>query len=296
MTVETFADGNVMVKIPKFYYKITNSSSQLTIQIATAPKDGFKVSPAHQARYSGDTERNYVYLGKYKCNSSYKSVSGAMPKVNITRADARSGCSNVGTGYCQQDFHTFWTVRMLYIVEFANWNSQAVIGYGCGNESSAVSTGTTDSMNYHTGTMQSSRTTYGTGIQYRNIEDPWGNVYEWVDGIYFNNNTIYIINNPANFSDSSGGVNVGTIANSGGYISNLSTGSGDYDWALYPSSSTGSDSTYIPDYCSFSSTSVVLIVGGYWSRYQYYGLFYLYGDFAAHISDINFGSRLLFLS
>ena len=300
MTVETFADGNVMVKIPKFYYKITNSSSQMTIQIATAPQEGFKVSPAHQARYSGDIERDYVYLGKYKCNSSYKSVSGASPQVNITRSTARDGCRKQGTssnvnGYYQQDFHTFWTVRMLYIVEFANWNSQAVIGYGCGNNSSAVSTGTTNSMQYHTGTMQSSRSTYGTGVQYRNIEDPWGNVYEWFDGIYFSSSSIYIINNPNNFSDSSNGVNTGTRSTSSGYISNLATGSGDYDWAMYPSAVSGSDSTYIPDYCGYDSSGVVLRVGGNWYQSQDYGLFYLIGDDGASDSYSNVGSRLLFL-
>jgi hypothetical protein len=153
-------------------------------------------------------------------------------------------------------------------------------------------------MNYHTGTMQSSRTTYGTGIQYRNIEDPWGNVSEWVDGIYFNDSTIYIINNPANFSDSSGGVNVGTRATSSNYISNLSTGSGDYDWALYPttSSNTGSDSTYIPDYCFYDSSGVVLLVGGSWLQYQNFGLFCLVGNSAASASSSYIGSRLLFLS
>ena len=300
MTVETFADGNVMVKIPKFYYKITNSSSQMTIQIATAPQDGFKVSPAHQARYSGDSERDYVYLGKYKCNSSYKSVSDVYPITRIRRATAGDGCRKQGgssyvTGYYQQDFHTFWTVRMLYIVEFANWNSQEVIGYGCGNGSSAVSTGTTNSMQYHTGTTQSSRTTYGTGVQYRNIEDPWGNVFEWVDGIYFSGSSIYIINDPASFSESFSGVNVGTRPTSYGYISNLATGSGDYDWAMYPSDVSGSDSTYIPDYCDYLSYGVTLAVGGYYYKSKDFGMFHLNGYVDDSTSNSSIGTRLMYL-
>ena len=302
MTVKTFADGNVMIRIPKFYYKITNSNYSLSIQISTTSQSGFKVSPAHQKRYSWDIERDYVYIGKYKCNSSYKSISSQAPIVNITRSTARDGCRMQGTssnidGYYQQDFALFWTIRMLYIVEFADWNSQAVIGYGGGNGSSSVVTGTTNNMQYHTGTMKSSRTAYGTGVQYRNIEDPWGNVYEFVDGIYFNGSNIFIVYFPDNFSDSDNGVNIGTRLTSGGFISNLSTGSGDYDWAMYPSGNSGSQSTKIPDYCSYLyKTSGIFVTGGcFETNDQSDGLFFINGNLGNDALGNSIGTRLMYL-
>ena len=307
MVKETFADGNVMVKIPKFWYKITNSDSQMTIQIADGAKTGFKVSPAHQARYSGDIERDYVYLGKYKCNSSYKSVSGVNPITNITRATARSGCRKQGTssnidGYYQQDFHTFWTVRMLYIVEFANWNSQEVLGYGCGT---ATLSGSTNSMPYHTGTINSSRTAYETGVQYRNIEAPYGIALEYVDGIYFNGSnylTINIVNNPNNFSDSVGGVSIGTRSGGAGFIKDLATGSGDYDWAMYPppngtQDTSGGGYQYISDWCAYNYylDGIVLSVGGSTGhKSMEYGLFFLNGSQSDSYADSR-STRLIYL-
>lgn len=294
MTKETI-DGNVLVKIPKFWYKITNTSSTLTIQIANGPKDGFSVSPAHQARNSSENDRDYVYVGRYKCDSSYKSTSSSSPTVYVTRATARSGITSLGMGYYIQDFAMFWTIRMLYLVEFADWNSQAKIGYGCGNDSRVQSTGYTDNMTYHTGTTQSSRTTYGCGTQYRWIEGLWDNVFEWVDGIRFSSSSTYIDTDPSTYSDSSGGTFIGSRISSSGYIRDWLVPSGTLDWALYPILVGGSDSTYVPDYCYYNSTGAALSVGGYYGCYPYHGFFCLFGNPSASSSYSYVGVRLEYL-
>ena len=182
---------------------------------------------------------------------------------------------------------------MLYLVEFGNWNSQATIGYGCGNNSAKQNVGASDSMPYHTGTMQSGRTTYGAGCQYRYIEDLWGNVLDWVDGIYFSGSNVYCIKKPASFSDSSGGTLTGTRPTSSGYISayNIPTASG-FEYALYPSAVAGSDSTYIPDRCYYSSGGTVLSAGGGYGQSLDFGLFCLLGDYSASGAYGDIGSRL----
>lgn len=285
--------GGVMVKIPKFWFKWTAEGGKLKLQIADRKVAGFSVSPAHADRGDGKGERDYVYIGRYKCASDYKSKTGASPKTNATRATFRSGIHALGSTIWQQDFAMFWTTRMLYLVEFADWDGQKVIGFNCGNNSGTQSMGTTDSMTYHTGTIQSSRSTYGVGVQYRWIEDPWGNALEWCDGIYFSGSGVYCIKNPASFSDSSGGTKVGTRPTSDGYISDWSvpTTSG-FEYALYPSAVNGSETTYIADYCSYSSSGVVLYVGGGYNQIRDRGPFYLVGYFAAANSGSNIGSRL----
>jgi hypothetical protein len=287
---------DVFVKIPKFWFKVTTTGTKRKIQIADKATTGFSVSPAHQDRGDGKGERDYVYVSRYHVSTGYKSVTGVKPLANITRSTARSGCSGRGTKYCQFDMMTLITIWYLYLVEFAHWNSQTKIGYGCGNNSGTENMGASDSMPYHTGTMKSSRTTYGVGTQYRWIEDLWGNVFDWVDGIYFSNADIYAIKNPANFSDSSGGTLVGTGTTDSKEIKAWkdSTVSG-YEWFVYPSEvyRDSNYATYCCDRASFSSSGVVLYFGGNYNQNQNYGLFYLNGNNSASNSNGNIGARLL---
>ena len=287
--VKSERTGGTMVSIPKFWYKLTQNGRGMTIQIADRAVDGFSVSPAHMDRGDGSGERDVVYVGRYHCNSSYKSTTGSSPKASITRSTARSGIHNIGSTIWQSDFAMRFTIWLLYIVEFCNWNSQAAIGYGCGNNSSTQSMGYTDSMPYHTGTTQSSRTTYGCGTQYRNIEGLWDNVLDWCDGCYYNSNGLNIILNPSKFSDSANGTSVGTPSN--GYPSAFTVKTtGGYPLFI-PTTASGSDSTYSCDYWNFYSSYPCLCVGGNYYQNTGRGLFCVdYG--AASSTGASVGCRL----
>ena len=232
-----------------------------------------------------------VYVGRYHCHTSnWKSQTGGKPKADITRSSARSSIHNLGSTIWQWDWAMDWTIKMLYLVEYADWNSQTKIGYGCGNNSSTENMGQTDGMTYHTGTKQSSRTTYGVGVQYRHIEGLWDNVYDWVDGCYYNGNGLNIILNPNNFSDSSGGTSIGTPSN--GYPSALDIKTGlSNQWPL-PTAASGSDSTYVPDNWDFNASYPCLLVGGNYSQSLYRGLFCVYCNTASDASA-SIGCRLM---
>ena len=293
MVKETI-DGNSMVRIPKFWYKITKENGHLKFQIAGKAISGFYVSPAHRARGT-EPERDYAWIGRYHCDSNYKSTSGKIPLANITRATARTGCHNLGSEYWMLDFSMWITIWLLYIVEFANWDSQAMIGYNCGNNSSKEVSGSTDLMSYHTGTIKSSRSTYGVGVQYRWIEDPWGNVAGWCDGITFNQANIYCFESPEDYSDNytaTGATIVGTRPTASNLIQNLGqSAETGFEWFLYPSS-VGASQTNIPDYCGYGSTGVVLCVGGGYYQGANHGLFYLRGYGTASHKDADIGVRL----
>ena len=145
-------------------------------------------------------------------------------------------------------------------------------------------------MQYHTGTTAANRTTYGF-TQYRNIEGWWDNVFDWLDGCYYNNNGLNVIKNPNQFSDSANGVLVGKPV--AGYAKDFAipTQSG-LEWALYPSKSGGSTTTYVPDFWHFSGSSPCLYHGGgYNSQNQGHGPFYIYcGSASYKVSNI--GCRL----
>ena len=290
--VEDDACGT-LVKIPKFWYKLTQNGNGIKIQIADAEADGFSVSPAHMDRGDGAGERDVVYVGRYHgINSgadSYKSWTGYTPAGSITRNDARANTKKLGTGVWQWDWAMHLTIQLLYIVEFADWNSQKCIGYGCGNNSAKQANGASDNMPYHTGTMQTARTTYGVGVQYRHIEGLWDNVYDWVDGCYYNSSGLNLILNPANFSDSSGGTPVGVPSN--GYPSALGVKTAGPYPVFIPTAAAGSDSTYVPDSWNFSASYPCLRVGGNYNQSLDRGLFCVNCN-AASYSIANIGSRL----
>lgn len=285
-----------LVKIPKYWYRWTKTGNQMKLQISDAAQTGFLVSPSHADRGDGKGERDYVYVGRYHCASTYKSTSGVIPVVYITRAEARSSIHALGSDVWQYDFAMYWTIIMLYLVEYADWNSQAKIGYGCGNNLGPENMGATDAMTYHTGTTAASRTTYAAGIQYRHIEGLWSNVFDWCDGIYFSGFpgvNVYCIKNPASFSDTSGGTNIGTIPTSDGWISAWSIPSVfGFEYALYPSAVAGSEGTYVCDYCYCGASGVVLLVGGGYYQGQANGVFYFYGSNAASDASEDTGCRL----
>ena len=292
MVVEDDATAGKLVKIPKYWFKWTRSGNGMKLQISNGPEAGFHVSPAHADRGDGKGERDYVYVGRYHCNTSYKSQAGSQPAANMTRAAARSSIHNLGSTYWQYDYAMYWTIMMLYLVEYANWNSQATIGYGCSPSNAKFNMGATDNMVYHTGTSAASRTTYGS-VQYRHIEGLWDNVYDWCDGIRFSGSTVYCIANPASFSDTSGGTNVGTRATSSGYISGWTNPTADgFEYALYPNAVSGSETTYVCDYCYYYASGVVLRVGGYYGQFQNRGAFCLNGSGAASDASADIGCRL----
>lgn len=289
MVKETRA-GGVMVKEPKYWYKWTKTGKKLKLQIADGPVEGFHVDPVNMDRGDGLGELDFSYIGRYHCASgTYKSETNKAQQVNITRSGARSSIHNLGANIWQMDFAQMWYVGMLFLVEFADWNGQTAIGYGCSSGNSKQNNGRTDSMQYHTGTTAANRTTYGF-TQYRNIEGWWDNVYDWMDGCYYNSNGLNVIKNPAQFSDSANGVLVGKPV--AGYPSDFTIPTQDgLEWALFPSAANGSQTTYVPDYWNYDGSSPCLRHGGSYSQYLYYGPFYVYYSTASGTSSY-IGCRL----
>ena len=296
MQIVEDAEAGTLVSIPKFYYKWTRNGNAMKLQISPTAQEGFLTSPAHADRGDGVGERDVVYVGRYHCASGYKSQTGVVPLARQTRDAFRQGIHGLGTDIWQYDFAMYWTICMLYLVEFADWNSQAKIGGGCSDDYSIQAMGLTDGMTYHTGTTNTviGATNYGH-IQYRHIEDLWANVRDFCDGIYFNGANVYGINNPSDFSDNANGTLIGQRATAVGIpktFTDPATITG-YEYALYPATVDGTDyNTRTCDNCYYASSGVVLAVGGIDAQSQDYGLFYLTGDYTASNKGGAFGSRL----
>ncbi len=291
-------DYDTVVRIPKYWYKVEHDSanSKIRYYIADNEVEGFAIHPAFNR---GDGKvRDYIYVGKYNTGSSsgdYVTRSEISPLVSITRTAARGDSHKKGNPWWQYDYAAWCAIWLLYLVEFADWDSQATIGRGICDDTSAKATGGCDLMAYHTG--RESGVDGKTSVQYRWLENLWGNVRDWVDGINFNEKVAYICLDPSKFEDDTAQdyISTGvTIAGSSGYIKELEV-SENLPFAFLPSSSGGSETTYVPDYVYSDSGWRALSVGGYWSYAGYAGLFYFNANNAASSSDSSLGARLLVL-
>lgn len=300
MTVTEDSDVGSLVAIPKFWYKITQNASthDMKIQIANGETEGFSVSPAHMDRGDGVGERDIVYIGRYHCDAAtHKSVSGAYPYNYETRPTMRTAVQNLGNNIWMCDFATRFTIWLLYLVEFANWDTQASIGSGCSTNSAHMAMGYTDNMPYHTGTTESSRLTCG-GTQYRYIEGLWDNVFDWIDGCYNDEHGLNIILDPSSFSDSSGGVSVGIPTSGLPSQFTVTNVSGAFP-VFIPSESNGSFSTYSCDNWMFDQFNPWTYVGGDYyvsgDYYLYSGLFFINyaGSPTRPDSNDGIGTRLM---
>lgn len=265
------ASAGELVEIPKFYYKLSQPNGVgLKVQISMKKHSGFSTDPMHMDRGDGVGEREYAYMSRYLCASDdYKSTTNKAPKTYIGANNARIQIHNLGAYIYQFDHAAWFTLALLYLVEYAHWNSQDKIGYG--GRASASNNGTTDNMPYHTGTVKSSRTAWGD-MQYRYVENLWSRLNIFMDGVYNSSNGMNIILNPNNFSFTSGGISVGTPTS--GYPLSFAIKNVNGTYPLFiPNATGGSDSTYTTDYWGFNASANGVYCGGS-QNYRFCGMFY----------------------
>ena len=231
------------------------------------------------------------YVGRYHASVNMESTTSVMPGVDFTRINACAKAKARGSKFHLYDFATYCAIIFLYIVEFADWNCQSKIGRGyVDNNSSAIASGGTDDMTYHTG--RASGTDGMTAVQYRWIENLWGNVYQWVDGFNSNGTTAYACTDPSKYADDTlnGYTNIGTLPDVG-WIKDLTvTDNG----LLIPKTLGGSGTTYVSDYTYSSSSGwCVLYVGGYCVNGAVAGLLFFRTDRASSGSELYISARLL---
>lgn len=286
--------GNVFIRIPKFYSRITkNANGTYKHQLSGYRYDGFTTLFVD----GQGNEIDYVLVGKYEASGSKSraySKSGQTCLVNITLPEMRTACRANGEGYQQYDFLIDAIIKELFLIEMATTNSQSVMyGYMNGN-SAAVQTGRTDNVKTASGS-DTSNSDGKHACKYRGIENPWGNVWKWCDGITFSDEKVYICFDPTKYvSENTAApyIYMGDRPLDGNWIKAI-----DY-FDKFPllgyisSVSGGSESSY---YCDYSwSEGTVLVVGGSWVDGGAGGLWSWRGDNGAGAYYSLLGGRLCY--
>lgn len=280
----------VMVKIPEFYYKIERVGSIFRYYVADGPVDGLSLHPG-----SGDN-----YLGRYEAGEASSgtmgpilaSYSGKTQSVSKTRSEFRDRARNMASGFQLRDIAAWCAYDLLYLVEYADWDSQKKIGPGIVNDTAAHKTGETDAMVYHTGRANSGD---NAAVQYRGIENPWGNVSEFIDGINVYGQSVYICTDPEIYTDDTdtnypySNIKLPTS----GWIKGLGFSSV-FPWAFIPNANGGSSISYIPDYTYSGPEWKVLNAGGHITSKQEAGLFFFHAGVTSSGTSNKVGARLQF--
>lgn len=277
--------NDTVVLIPEFYYKVVDDATNKKryFYISDKAGSGFDKHPG-----SGR------YVGKYNTGAGYVSKTGIAPLTSITRVAARTGSTGKGSGWYQYDMALHSAIQLLYLVEYADFDSQRKFGWGISGASGIYNSGETDTMTYHTGRAVD---TGNIAVQYRHIENPYGNMECFVDGVNFNGNTVYICTDPTKYADdtSTGYTKAGTKAGSEGYIKALGFSTA-MPWAFYPSEVGGSDATYIPDYLYADSSGWrTMAVQGPYSGGWKNGLYFYTVNKTSDVASNILGSRLMYI-
>lgn len=278
-------DGQVMVKIPKFYIKVGKApegsvrAGKKCYMISGHKKDGYHIHPAFMR--NGEVQPCF-YIGAYEAYNAGSgkagSASGKTPWVSMTNPQAIQYCNarNTGTGeqagWHLQNIYERAAISLLMMIELGTPNVQTAIGAGNVSSSAAVATG-------------------GTNASWRGIHEFWGNVWEHCDGFKTDASCIgQIFDNKGNGTYKSTGVVV-----AGGWIKSCAEATGtDFDCndVFIPSvsDSTEGNGTY-SDYC-WVSANCVYYASGDWDNGTQFGAFVFYVLNAASYSSTGIGLRL----
>ena len=279
----------VMVEQPKFYYKvvplvvepIANGKGyhmrKGRYYISDYPKTGFKVHPAfivngavrdkiYLSAYEGslyDASANAYILNDEQVadfnNDMLSSIAGAKPISGLTqdahRANMRKLAQKRGAGWQQSYAATFAATQLLFLVEYATFNMQSVLGDGAvfkkddGTSNLAEPTGGTTNLGNKSGNAQTRNNVQV--VSYRGEENLYGNIWKFVDGmnpIANGVHSMYIADHDFAEKQSAGAYKdcCFTLAKTNGYVSAFGY-SADCDWLFVPTETKGNTSVPVGD-------------------------------------------------
>lgn len=309
-SVLTGGDGQVMIEIPKFYLRYVNDGITTKYYISLVQLKGSFVHPAF---IKDGVEVNYRYIGAYEgilydtsaatyldgtaagrgtpdftasTGDKLSSVSGKIPYSLATRANFRQAAKNRGSLWRQLDYDLVNAIEILYLIEYATFYSQNISETGPGitnvsnwptidyypfaTSGNGNSIGDASGDNAGGNDYSTEATKYS---KYRGIENFYGHIWKFVDGININSNYVYVTNNSVVWADNTANnyIDTGiTLSNSDGYQKSLVNSSR----LMLPAAVGESYNKYITDYyyqnsgwriAFFGGTAALGALCGFWS-------------------------------
>ena len=134
-------------------------------------------------------------------------------------------------------------------------------------------------------------------VSYRGIENFWGNMWKWVDGLNIQADHKPWVADHAFASDTFTSPYTylnGTLANTNGYAKDILFNSS-IDYGFLPTVVGGSETSYLCDYYYQATGNRVAMLGGYWSSGSGAGAFSWALSNASSSRYRDIGARLLYI-
>jgi hypothetical protein len=236
---------------------------------------GYSVHPAF---VTDGVTRDKIYMSAFEgtaatSTGTLRSISGAQPLGSRTLPQMRTQAQARGTGWELQTYQATQALQVLYLIEYADFDSQTTIGkgyvdasIGAGNQS--INTGATISLGNASGSA-SGGTDGLRAISYRGVENFWGNIHTWVDGLNLDNREAFIANDSFESNKfTSPYVSAGNLATSNGFVTNI----------LFPeflaTAVGGSSTSHLHDRHTQTSGNAIARFGGWWNEGSNAGAFF----------------------
>lgn len=156
-------------------------------------------------------------------------------------------------------------------------------------------TGATDSVVASSGSL-TNNTNGLYPCKYRGIENPWGNIYKFVDGVNINENQAWICRTPADYASNVFAAPYEQLSyvclNANGYPVAMGF-DGDRPMAELPITGGGGSTTYYSDYYYQNTGQRIALLGGYWFNGSPAGLSGWVLINASSSASVIIGGRLL---
>ena len=303
--------------------------------VSPVPKLGFKLHPAF---IRDGKEKDFIYLSAFEgslydvsanayilddsqvasfvasTGDKLSSIANAKPMSGLTqdmtRAKTRIIAENRGTGWEQETVQMASASQLLMLVEYATFNMQTAIGNGNVSKTDDGATNMTENTGATTSLGNASGVVTNTNgiliVSYRGEENPWGNIWKWVDGINIQNPTPFAAGQHGNvyvadhgFAD---GISASPYEDTGihpcygeGYVSAFGYNE-KFDWLLIPTEHSGNSSLPVGDYMYNNQPGWrVAPLGGDWYNGSKAGAFCWGLGRAASNRDRSIGGRLVYV-
>lgn len=298
---ETSSD--TMIEFPLMGYKLWNDDSYQYVSVTDDPnaEDKGYCYYAHSLNTEKDCDKIYIgaflgYVNPYdNILHSVETVGTVFtPTADTSLTDFRTYAANHGFGYSLVSFYPWTLLQCLYVIIYKNLDSQTALGQGYTDAAGSVDTlGTTLSQPFCYGDPNDAT----VHMKFLGIEDMWGNLSHWIDGVY-SDNSFNILTDYRNSQ---------FIGSGHDFQFSESSGLSSYQWGnikailgtnntgfIKKGTETGTSSTYFADYNIIESGMFAGYAGGDWGSDADAGAFRFYLNFSASSYESNLGARLMY--
>lgn len=275
---------DVMVEFPeRLGYRFTwLDEDRLRVSVTNRPNaPGFIYDAFSYIDYN-DCDK--IYIGAFKAQGSgtlysrlLNSTQMSSPTGGLTFPIAQQRTRNKGEGYEMRWYGSVVLIQALYLITYCTLNSSSALGEGFTSSSGYGRVG----RNYMSGFC-------GGGGKFLGIEDLWGNIWEWVEGIQTDNSGNLLLYDFETHSWKSYG-SVGS-KHENQYISRVR---GDRT-GFIASEVLGSSTTKYCDISTLKTSHTVCVYGGSAGYKDRMGVFCIHLSDTETDSYTNVGSRLMY--